>query len=37
LAAVKGEKTERAQHFGVHPNQIKQWKIQLLAGVFSVS
>ena len=39
LAAVKGEKTltELAQQFDVHPNQIKQWKDQLLegeAGVF---
>jgi transposase len=41
LAAVKGEKTltELAQQFDVHPNQIKQWKDQLLegaAGVFGV-
>lgn len=40
LAAVKGERTltELAQQFDVHPNQIKQWKDQLLegaAGVFS--
>ena len=32
LAAVKGEKTlaELAQQFDVHPNQITQWKAQLL-------
>ena len=32
LAAVKGEKTlaELAQQFDVHPNQITQWKGQLL-------
>ena len=32
LAAVKGEKTisELAQQFDVHPNQITQWKTQLL-------
>ena len=40
LAAVKGEKTlaELAQQFDIHPNQITQWKAQLLdgaAGVFS--
>jgi transposase-like protein len=37
LAAVKGEKTlsELVQLFDVHPNQITQWKTQLLerAGV----
>jgi putative transposase len=34
LAAVKGEKTlaELAQQFDVHPNQITQWKAQLLEG-----
>jgi transposase len=32
LAAVKGEQTitELAQRFDVHPNQITQWKRQLL-------
>ena len=32
LAAVKGEQTitELAQKFDVHPNQITQWKAQLL-------
>ena len=32
LAAIKGEKTisELAQQFDVHPNQIAQWKAQLL-------
>ena len=37
LAAIKGDKTvaELAQQFDVHPNQITQWKTQLLerAGV----
>jgi transposase len=42
LAAVKGEKTlaELAQQFDVHPNQVTQWKTQLLesaAGVFGGS
>ena len=38
LAAVKGEKTlvELAQQFDVHPNQITQWKAQLLEGVVGV-
>jgi transposase len=32
LAALKGDKTlaELAQQFDVHPNQITQWKAQLL-------
>ena len=32
VAALKGEETivELAQHFDVHPNQITQWKSQLL-------
>ena len=32
LAALKGDKTlvELAQQFAVHPNQITQWKSQLL-------
>jgi len=38
LAAVKGEKTlsELAQEFDVHPNQITQWKSQLLEGAACV-
>jgi len=33
LAAVKGDQTiaELAKRFDVHPNQIAQWKVQLLA------
>ena len=32
LAAIKGEMTraQLAEHFDVHPNQITQWKKQLL-------
>lgn len=32
LAALKGDKTlaELAQHFDVHPNQVTEWKRQLL-------
>jgi transposase-like protein len=35
LAALKGDRTmsELATQFDVHPNQIKQWKDQLLDGV----
>jgi transposase len=38
LAAIKGEKTlaELAQHFDVHPNQITQWRGQLLEGATAV-
>ncbi|WP_085985479.1 IS3-like element ISMex7 family transposase [Methylorubrum extorquens] len=38
LAAVKGEKTivELAQQFDVHPNQITQWRNQLLDGAAGV-
>jgi transposase-like protein len=38
LAAVKGEKTlaELAQQFNVHPNQITQWRAQLLDGAAGV-
>ena len=34
VAAIKGEKTlvELSQQFDVHPNQIKQWRDQLLEG-----
>ena len=34
VAAIKGEKTmiDLAQEFAVHPNQIKQWRDQLLEG-----
>ena len=38
LAAIKDEKTlaELAQHFDVHPNQITQWRSQLLDGAAGV-
>jgi transposase len=38
LAAVRVEQTlgELAQHFDVHPNQIKQWRDQLLKGAADV-
>ena len=38
LAAVKGDKTlaELAQQFDLHPNQITQWKAQLLDGAAGV-
>ena len=38
LAAVKGEKTlaELAQQFDVHPNQITNWRSQLLEGAAGV-
>lgn len=38
VAAIKGGKTliELAQDFDVHPNQIKQWRDQLLEGAAGV-
>ena len=38
LAAIKGERTlaELAQQFDVHPNQITQWRSQLLEGASAV-
>jgi transposase len=38
LAAIQGEKTlaDLAQQFDVHPNQITQWRSQLLDGAAGV-
>ena len=38
LAALKGEQTvaELAARYDVHPNQVTQWKTQLLSGVAGV-
>lgn len=38
LAAIKGEKTlaDLAQQIDVHPNQITQWRSQLLEGAAGV-
>ena len=38
MAAIKGEKTlaELAEQFDIHPNQITQWKSQLLEGAVGV-
>lgn len=38
LAAIKGEKTvaELSQQFDVHPNQITDWRKQLLEGAANV-
>jgi transposase len=38
VAAIKGERTlaELAQQFDVHPNQITQWRAQLVEGASGV-
>jgi transposase len=38
VAAIKGVRTmiDLAQAFDVHPNQIKQWRVQLLEGATGV-
>ncbi len=38
LAAIRGDKTlsELAEHFDVHPNQISEWKQQLLESASDV-
>ena len=38
LTAIRGEQTlaEMAKRFDVHPNQIAQWKEQLLSGAANV-
>jgi transposase-like protein len=38
LEAIKGEQTlaEIANHYGVHPTQISQWKKQVLEGLPSL-
>ena len=38
VAAIRGEKTlaELAEQFDVHPNQITQWRTQLLEGASGV-
>ena len=38
VAAIKGERTliELAQDFDLHPNQVKQWRDQLLEGATGV-